>query len=108
VEHAPPLSTDNPNSKLPKDCTGTPKEIVLDRSSPDYDKPESKGRMILIKWGGIAYEESIAAYERERDLIQAGIEYLPQAEFFYKRNRKPSSKWFKKRVEESVKMQVRK
>ena len=32
--------------------------------------------------------ESIAAYERERDLINAGIEYLPQAELFYKRNRK--------------------
>ncbi|GMH56564.1 hypothetical protein TrST_g9049 [Triparma strigata] len=103
--HVVETQTDDPDSALPSSC-GVPEEIVLDRSSPDYDKTESKGRLILVKWGGIPYMESIAAYERERDLINAGIEYLPQAELFYKRNRKPSKKWFEQKATKSVHAQI--
>ena len=72
--------------------------MIFDRDHPDYDKDEIKGRQILIKWSSVPYSESVAYYEFERDLVNAKVQYETPMDLYFRRNRKPTEKWFQKEV----------
>ena len=80
--------------------------ICTDASSELFNEEAARGRQILIKWCGVSYAESITSYEYERDLILAGVEYMPQLELYYKRSRKPSPVAFHEIAAKSVRVQV--
>ena len=88
------FTCDDPSSPLPSSTK--PPKMVFDRDHDDYEENESKGREFLIKWSSTPYSE--ISWEYERDLINGKVQYEMPTELFFRRNRKPTEKWFKRKV----------
>jgi hypothetical protein len=88
------LETDTGNKKLPttweeeQACNQNDLGIVVDKDDPGFE--DGTGRQFLIKWESANYSD--CAYEFERDLILADMEYRLPLKEYYERTHKPTKK----------------